>query len=78
MTHLDLELASLRGRRPSRGPVAWLRGLRPFDRRAIREPDSRDQYWANVQKRLAESDHASLVRFRATEPAPRQEIGTPF
>jgi hypothetical protein len=71
MTHLDLELAALRTRRPARDPMAWIRGLKPFDRRAIREPDARDAYWINVQRRLAESDHASLTRFRATEPPPR-------
>ena len=62
MTQLDLELAALRERRQSSGLVAWLRGLRPFDRRAIREPDERDVYWINVQRRLAESDAAFLTR----------------
>ena len=63
MTQLELELAALRQRRQSTGPVAWFRGLRPFDRRAIREPDERDAYWLNVQRRLAESDAAFLTRF---------------
>jgi len=63
MTQLELELAALRQRRQSTGFVAWFRGLRPFDRRAIREPDERDEYWVNVQRRLAESDAASLTRY---------------
>ena len=63
MTQFELELAALRQRRQSTGFVAWFRGLRPFDRRAIREPDKRDAYWINVQRRLAESDAASLTRF---------------
>ena len=63
MTQLELELAALRQRRQSTGPVAWFRGLRPCDRRAIREPDERDAYWLNVQRRLAESDAAFLTRF---------------
>jgi hypothetical protein len=63
MTELDLELAALRERRQSTGLVAWLRSLRPFDRRAIREPDERDAYWLNVQRRLAESDAAFLTRY---------------
>jgi hypothetical protein len=63
MTQLELELAALRQRRQSTGFVAFFRGLRPFDRRSIRVPDERDAYWANVQRRLAESDAASLTRF---------------
>ena len=63
MTQLELQLAALRQRRQSTGFVAWFRGLRPFDRRAIREPDERDDYWINVQRRLAESDTASLRRY---------------
>jgi hypothetical protein len=39
-----------------------LRGFRPIDRRAIREPGERDAYWAAVQRRLAESDAAFLMR----------------
>lgn len=62
MTELELELATLRGRRQSGGVAAWLRGFRPFDRRAIREPDERDAYWVNVQRRLAESDAVFLMR----------------
>lgn len=62
MTQLELEIAALRERRPSRGLIAWLRGLRPFDRRAIRVPDERDAYWVTVQCRLAESDAAFLRR----------------
>lgn len=60
---IEMELAALRHRRQSAGVVAWLRGLRPFDRRAIREPDERDAYWVNVQRRLAESDAAFLTRY---------------
>jgi hypothetical protein len=63
MTELDLALAALRERRQSRGLVAWLRSHRPFDRRAIREPDERDEYWVRVQQRLAESDAAFLTRY---------------
>ena len=63
MTHFDLELAALRQRRRSFGFVAWLRGFRPFDRRAIRVPDERDDYWIKVQRRLAESDPAFLTRY---------------
>ncbi len=62
MTQLELELATLRQRRQSHGLVAWFRSLSPFDRRAIREPDERDVYWINVQRRLAESDAAFLTR----------------
>ena len=68
MAELDIELAALRARRRSPGFMAWVRSHRPFDRRAIREPDERDAYWATVQQRLAESVAASLLRFRA-EPA---------
>jgi len=63
MTDLELELATLRERRRSSGLLSWLRSLRPFDRRAIREPDERDAYWVNVQRRLAESDAAFLTRY---------------
>lgn len=59
---LDLELAALRRRRRSFGVMAWFRSLRPFDRRAIREPSERDDYWIRVQQRLAESDAAFLTR----------------
>ena len=61
MTQLEMELAALRRRRRSFGYMAWVRSLRPFDRRAIREPDERDAYWAIVQERLAASD-ARLIR----------------
>lgn len=54
--------------------VSWLRGLAPFDRRAIRDPDSRDVYWVNVQRRLAESDYESLTRQRSSE-RPTATIG---
>lgn len=60
---LEMELQALRQRRQPKGIVAWIRGLRPFDRRAIREPDDRDVYWVNVQRRLAESDAAFLLRY---------------
>ena len=58
-----MELAALRERRQTSGFVAWLRGLPPFDRRAIREPDERDAYWINLNRRLAESDAAFLTRW---------------
>ena len=61
MTQLEMELAALRQRRRSFGYMAWIRSLRPFDRRAIREPGERDAYWAIVQERLAASD-ARLTR----------------
>ena len=64
MTQLDVELAALRARRRSPGLYARLRSLSLFDRRAIREPDERDAYWLNVQRRLAESDAAFLLRHR--------------
>jgi hypothetical protein len=63
MTELELELATLRERRHSSGFLPWVRGLRPFDRRAIREPDERDAYWINVQRRLTESDAVFLTRY---------------
>lgn len=62
MTQLELELAALRERRQSSGFVAWLRSQPHFNRRAIKEPDDRDAYWVNVQRRLAESDAAFLTR----------------
>ncbi len=66
---LDLELAALRRRRQSPSITARLRRYRPFDRRSIREPDDRDAYWVAVQRRIAESDVASL-RARAAELPP--------
>ena len=60
---LELELAALRRRRQTSGFTVWLRSHRPFDRRAIREPDERDDYWIRVQQRLAESDVSFLTRF---------------
>ena len=63
MTELDLQLAALRRRRQTSGFVVWLRSRRLFDRRSIREPDERDDYWVRVQQRLAESDAAFLTRF---------------
>jgi hypothetical protein len=68
-TQLDIELAALRTRRRSFGVTAWLRSLPPFDRRAIPDPDSRDEYWVRVQQRLAESDATSLTRYSRSEPA---------
>lgn len=69
-TQLDVELSALRSRRRSSGLMDRLRTFAPFDRRAIRDPESRDLYWANVQRRLAESDHESLTRHRSTERPP--------
>lgn len=66
-TQLDVELTALRHRRRSPGLSAWLRGLALFDRRAIRDPESRDAYWVNVQRRLAESDAESLTRHRSSD-----------
>jgi hypothetical protein len=86
MTQLDVELAALRQRRASPDLRSWLRQFRPFDRRAIRDPDDRDVYWVNLQRRLAESDAAFLTRFdpypsmAATAAAPWREdqlIGMP-
>ena len=71
MTQAELELAKLRAKRRSLSLVDRLRQHRPFDRRAIREPDERDVYWANVQRRLAESDARFLIASRATQPPPR-------
>ena len=73
MTERELELAALRERQSS-GVVAWLRSFHPFDRRTIREPDARDAYWVNVQRRLAESDAAFLTRYQPyglADPAER-------
>jgi hypothetical protein len=77
MTELDVELAALRRRRSSPDLRSWVRQFRPFDRRSIRDPDERDVYWVNLQRRLAESDAAFLTRFDpypsvgvAAEPAP--------
>jgi hypothetical protein len=75
MNEIELELAALRQRRQSKGLVPWLRSLRPFDRRAIREPDERDAYWVNLHRRLAESDAAFLTRYDpygSTEAASRR------
>ena len=66
---LELELAALRQRRQQPSITSRLRRYRPFDRRAIREPDDRDAYWVTVQRRLAESDAATL-RTRAAELPP--------
>jgi len=63
MTQLDVDLAALRARRRSPGLYARLRSLALFDRRGIKEPDERDAYWVNVQRRLAESDGAFLTRY---------------
>jgi hypothetical protein len=73
MTGIEAELAALRARRRSPGFTAWLRRHRPFDRRAIRNPDERDAYWVRLQQRLAESDHVSLTRHRSTEQPERPE-----
>jgi hypothetical protein len=45
-----------------------LRQLPFLDRRAIRDPDERDAYWANVQQRLVESDAAFILAQRASDP----------
>ena len=68
MTQLDIELAALRARRRSPDLYARLRSTALFNRRAIREPDERDAYWLNVQRRLAESDASFLLRHRQAPP----------
>lgn len=73
MSELEVEIAALRARRQSRGFVAWLRSLRPFDRRRIREPDARDAYWLKVQRRLRESDAAFLTRHHPYESSNRTD-----
>ena len=73
MTELELQLAALREQRQSFGFVAWLRSMPLFDRRAIREPDERDAYWVNVQRRLAESDAAFLTRYEPYGSTPPPE-----
>jgi hypothetical protein len=73
-TQLEAELSTLRAHRRSPGLMAWLRGFARFDRRSIRDPDVRDAYWVNVQRRLAESDYESLTRHRSSE-RPRTTIG---
>lgn len=70
MTQLDVELAALRERRHAPSFTAWFRSLPLFDRRAIREPDERDEYWVNVQRRLAESDAEFLLRHASETPPP--------
>ena len=77
MTQLDVELKALRARRQRPGFYAWLRSLKLFDRRSIREPDERDAYWVNVQRRLAESDAAFLMRHNNARPTvDTTELGT--
>ena len=77
MTQLDVELEALRTRRRGTGLYAWLRSLKLFDRRSIREPDERDAYWVNVQRRLAESDAAFLMRHTKVQPTvDSTDIGT--
>lgn len=73
-TQLEVELSALRARRRSPGLMARLRQFAMFDRRSIRDPDSRDAYWVNVQRRLAESDYESLTRHRSNE-RPTGHIG---
>jgi hypothetical protein len=77
MTQLDVDLAALRARRRSPGLYARLRSLALFDRRGIKEPDERDAYWVNVQRRLAESDGAFLTRYDpygVTSADPRPQL----
>ena len=69
MKEFELELAALRKRRHSSGFVGWLRSLRPFDRRTIRDPGARDESWLRVQQRLADSDATVLMRHRSHRPA---------
>ena len=79
MTQLDVELNALRSRRQGNGLYARLRSMKLFDRRSIREPDARDAYWVNVQRRLAESDAAFLMRHNSARPTvDSTELGTPL
>jgi hypothetical protein len=78
MTQLEAELTALRARRRSPSLMDRLRGVRPFDRRSIRQPAERDAYWANVQRRLVESEAALLIASRSTEPPPRQTTPAGF
>lgn len=71
MTQVEMELSALRARRRSLSLMDRLRAFAPFDRRAIREPNERDAYWATLRQRLAESDAAFLIASRSTEPPPR-------
>lgn len=71
MTELDLQLAQLRTRRPAFSFVRWLRTKGLFDRRSIRDPAERDRYWATMQRRLAESDAAFLLRWSHDPHPPR-------
>jgi hypothetical protein len=73
MTHLEAELAALRVRRTRRTFTQWLRSVRPFDRRTIRDPRERDAYYAIVRRRLAESDAAFILGRLASEP-PRRTL----
>lgn len=75
MTQLEMELAALRRKRRSIGLLAWMRGLPPFDRRSIREPDERDAYWAVVQERLAASD-ARITRNNTYVPPDGAGVAT--
>lgn len=77
MTQLDIELAALRERRRTTGLKAWLRSMSWFDRRAIREPDERDAYWVNVQRRLAESEPQFILRHREVQTRPDPGIQLP-
>ncbi len=67
MTHLEAELTALRMRRTRRTFAQWLRSVRPFDRRTIRDPRERDAYFATVQRRLAESDASFILGQLSTE-----------
>ena len=74
MTTLDVEIAELRRRRSAPTFMARLRRLPLLERRAIRDPDERDLYWARVRVRLAQSDAASQFGSSSLEaperPAP--------
>ena len=73
MKEFELELAALRKRRHSFSLVAWLRRFRPFDRRAMRDPDARDDYWVRVHQRLADSDASVLMRHRSHRSADTED-----
>jgi hypothetical protein len=74
MTDLDAQLAALRTRRPEATLYARLRRLRPFDRRAIRQPDDRDAYWANVQRRLAAIEHEARTLYASERGLPAHGV----
>jgi hypothetical protein len=78
VTSLDLELTTLRRRSHRAATYARLRRLRPFERRAIREPADRDAYWATVQQRLAAIGDEARTLYANGPPPPIPEIDVTF